>query len=107
MNTLEKLHRNGININLKDLQETIDKFGITEISVFGSVLTGNFKASSDIDLLIVFKNSENISLVDILEIQGTMGKLMGRFVDVVEPAGLVNPYRRKTILETKELIYGT
>jgi len=51
-------------------------------------------------------NSENISLYDIIDIQAYFEKLTQRAVDIVEPAGLRNPYRRNTILATKEILYA-
>ena len=78
---------------------------VKEISVFGSSIRNDFTSKSDVDFLIEFRNSEKISLFDILDIQDYLQSLTKRNVDIVEPAGLVNPYRKKAIMNSKEPLY--
>jgi nucleotidyltransferase family protein len=106
MNVFEKLRKNGITISQEDIKIIAEKYNIKEIAVFGSSIRDDFHSDSDIDLLIEFYNSENISLYDIIDIQVYFEKLMHRSVDIVEPAGLRNPYRREAILKTKEILYA-
>ena len=67
MNVFEKLRKNGIKISQEDIKIIAEKYNIKEISVFGSSIRDDFHSDSDIDLLIEFYNSENISLYDISE----------------------------------------
>lgn len=106
MNVFEKLRKNGIKISQKDIRIIAEKYNIKEIAAFGSSIRDDFHSDNDIDLLIEFYNSENISLYDIIDIQVYFEKLMHRSVDIVEPAGLRNPYRREAILKTKEILYA-
>ena len=105
MNILEKLEKNGINISFSDIKIIVERYDIKELSIFGSSLRGDFNHDSDIDLLIEFKNSQNISLFDIIDIQEYFEKITKRSVDIVEPAGLKNPYRKESILNSKEVLY--
>ena len=104
MSAFEKLRKNGINISEKDIKIIAAKYSIKEISVFGSSIRDEFDTDSDIDLLIEFYNSETISLYDIIDIQEYFEKITQRPVDIVEPEGLLNPYRRENILN-KSYIY--
>ena len=104
--TYHKLNKNGLNISEKDLNDIAKKYGVKEISVFGSALRDDFTPQSDLDLLIEFTDSQNISLFDIIDIQDFFSKLTNRNVDIVEPASLKNPYRKKAILSSKEVLYS-
>jgi uncharacterized protein len=105
MDVLEKLNRNGITISFADIEKIARKYDINELSVFGSALRNDFDQESDIDFLIEFKKSENISLIDIIEIKEYLESITKRRVDIVEPAGLKNPYRKEAILRTREILY--
>ena len=105
MTVFEKLSNNGIDLTHKDLEYIISKYNIKEISVFGSSIRNDFTSESDVDFLIDFRNSEEISLFDILDIQDYLQNITKRNVDIVEPAALVNPYRRKAIMNSRELLY--
>lgn len=105
MTGIEKLSENGVSISQKDIDIIVARYNIKELSVFGSSIRNDFTEKSDIDLLIVFKDSEKISLMDLIDIQDYFEKLTKRTVDIVEPAGLKNPYRREAILNSKVLLY--
>ena len=105
MTVFEKLSNNGIDLTHKDLEYIISKYNVKEISVFGSSIRNDFTSESDIDFLIEFRNSEKISLFDILDIQDYLQNITKRNVDIVESAGLVNPYRREAIMNSREPLY--
>ena len=106
MDPLAKLEKNGIYISNRDIEYIVNKFNIKELSIFGSCIRDDFNKNSDIDLIVVFNESERISLFDLMEIQEYFETLVKRDVDIVEPDSLHNPYRRKTILDSKEIIYA-
>jgi len=105
MTAFEKLSNNGIYLTRKNLEYIISKYNIKEISVFGSSIRNDFTSESDVDFLIEFRNSEEISLFDILDIQDYLQNITKRNVDIVEPASLVNPYRKETIMNSREPLY--
>ena len=106
MTAFEKLRKNGIIISEEDIRKIVMKYQIKEIAVFGSSIRDNFDDDSDIDMLIEFHHSEAISLYDIIDIQEYFEKITKRAIDIVEPAGLCNPYRQAHILKTKEILYA-
>ena len=92
MTAFGKLSNNGIHLTHKNLEYIISKYNIKEISVFGSSIRNDFTSESDIDFLIEFRNSDEISLFDI---QDYLQNITKRNIDIVEPAGLINPYKKK------------
>ena len=64
----------------------------------------DFTEESDVDLVIVFKNSREISFFDLMDIENFFESRLGRKIDLVEPAGLRNPIRKKAIMESKEIL---
>jgi len=105
MTAIEKMRRNGISIDDKTIYDVASKYNLKELSVFGSSIRDDFTETSDVDLVIVFKNSREISLFDLMDIQEFFESKFSRKVDLVEPDGLRNPIRRKAIMESKEILY--
>ncbi|MDA8410049.1 MAG: nucleotidyltransferase domain-containing protein [Treponema sp.] len=82
------------------------KYRMKELSLFGSVLRDDFSDKSDIDLLVQFDENVELSLFDLFEIREAFEKAFGREVDLIEKAGLRNPYRRDRILSTAKVVYA-
>lgn len=82
------------------------RWKITELAFFGSVLRDDFRPDSDVDVLVTFAPDAQWSLFDLVEMQDTLGEMLGRKVDLIEKRGLRNPFRRYEILRTKEVVYA-
>ena len=82
------------------------KWKITELAVFGSVLRDDFRPESDVDVLVSFTDDAHWSLYDWVDMQEELKGMLGRDVDLVEKKGLHNPFRRYAILTTKQVIYA-
>ena len=82
------------------------KWKITELAVFGSVLRDDFRPESDVDVLVSFTDDAHWSLYDWVDIQEELKGMFGRDVDLVEKKSLHNPFRRHAILTTKQVIYA-
>ncbi len=65
----------------KHKEELRRKYNIKEIGVFGSYARGEQKKSSDIDILVEFK--EPIGFFKFLELEEQIGKFLGVKVDLV------------------------
>jgi len=105
MTAIEKMRKNGISIDDETIYNIASKYNLKELSVFGSSIRDDFTDASDVDLVIVFQNSREISLFDLMDIQEFFESRFSRKVDLVEPDGLRNPIRRKAIMESKEILY--
>ena len=94
---------------LEDIAGFCQRWHIIEFSLFGSVLRDDFSSESDIDVLIEFEPDcvlglEFVSMADELE------SMFGRPVDVLTRSAVErseNYIRRKSILESTELVYAT
>ena len=71
-------------------------FGVREIGVFGSLVRGELKEDSDIDILVEFEKP--IGLLRFIELEDFLSRLVGRKVDLVSKKAL-KPYIGKHILE--------
>ncbi|MEW5817192.1 MAG: nucleotidyltransferase domain-containing protein [Spirochaetota bacterium] len=82
------------------------KYRIKELALFGSILRDDFNDRSDIDILVEFDPEVDYSLFDLMEIKEEFSKVLKRHVDLIEKAGLRNPYRKEKILRTARTIYA-
>ena len=87
-------------------EELASSFGVSEIGVFGSVASGTANEKSDVDVLVTFHPDARWSLFDFVDMQEELKALFGRDVDLVETEGLRNPFRRRSILRSREVIHA-
>ena len=84
--------------------------GIKRLAVFGSALRSDFGPDSDIDLLVEFEQGRTPDLLDLGGMETELSRMFGREVDFVSRRGVeasLNHLRRKSILESTEIIYGS
>lgn len=77
--------------------------GVTKAALFGSVVRGELKRNSDIDVLVQFKPGK--SLFDLVGLKLDLEAQLKRKVDVVTYRAL-HPLLRDRILKEQQLIYG-
>ena len=79
---------------------------IKKLSLFGSVLSDRFNDSSDIDILIEFKNFEDTpGLFEFIAIQEELSHMFGgRKIDLVT-IGALRDHLRKEIIDSAEVQY--
>jgi predicted nucleotidyltransferase len=90
------------------IQDFCQKWKVTELSLFGSVLREDFRSSSDIDVLVSFEPAARWSLMAMVEMQDELEKISGRKVDLVERSAIErseNYIRRRHILASAEPFY--
>lgn len=100
--------RTRINVTDNELAEFCQRWKITELSVFGSVLRDDFGPHSDIDLLVRYDPEAHWSIFDHIGIETKLASLVGRNVDLVIKEGIEksdNWIRRRNILGSAELVY--
>lgn len=85
------------------------KWQISELALFGSVLRDDFRPDSDIDILVTFTPTAPWTLLDLVNMEYELEDLLGREVDLIEKPALeksTNWIRRNEILETAQVIYS-
>ena len=90
-----------------EIAEFCRQHRVVEFGFFGSILRDDFRPDSDVDVLITFAPDAQPSLMDLVLMQDELGRLFGRDVDLVEKPGLRNPFRRREILRTVEMVYAS
>lgn len=80
---------------------------VEKIYLFGSAVTSNFTATSDVDFLVKFKTMElSEYFQNYLNLKEKLEKLFGRNVDLLEVQTLKNPILKSAVNKSKKLIYG-
>lgn len=100
------MNYHGIDISQDLLARLCRKWKVKELSLFGSVLREDFSESSDVDVLVSFNAAATWSLWDLMEMKEELEGLFGRSVDLVEKEALRNPWRRREILSSYEVVYA-
>lgn len=84
---------------LKKLKPILKKeFKVENIGVFGSYIKGEEKKESDLDILVEFKKSTNLSLLDFISCENYLSEVLGIKVDLVEKS-VLKPRIGKHILK--------
>lgn len=100
---MHKLIKNKLD-ELKQICETYD---VKTLYVFGSACTNKFNDSSDIDIMVSFKDISIEKYTDnYFELHHKLNKLFHRKIDLLTENSLSNPYFIESIEETKELLYA-
>lgn len=95
-----------IEIPRDQIEAFCHRWKITEFALFGSALREDFRPDSDIDVLVSFAEDVRWSLLHLVTMQQELEEIFGRAVDLVERQALRNPFRRHSILTTKEVVYA-
>ena len=86
------------------------KWRITELALFGSVLREDFRPDSDVDVLVTFADDAEWGLLAHLRMQQELITLLQRPVDLISKHALersANWVRREAILNTAQVIITT
>ncbi len=81
----------------------LEPYGVKRLALFGSVVRGEQKPKSDIDILVDFEvpRRKPLGLFKWIELEDELGKRLGRKVDLVSNAGLskyIRPYVEKEMV---------
>lgn len=96
-----------IDKNIDRIRTLCNKHKVTRLFVFGSILTDKFKKTSDIDFLVDFEGIDLYDYADnYFDFKKSLETLLKREVDLLENNAIKNPYLRKSIDSSKQLIYG-
>ncbi|MBT9258568.1 MAG: nucleotidyltransferase family protein [Clostridiales bacterium] len=94
----------GVEIPEEQIAQFCQRYGIRELSLFGSVLRDDFGSYSDIDVLVDFAPGKAVSLFQLMDMEDELSQMLGRKVDlVVKPA--LRGRVRDSILNNREVMY--
>ncbi len=80
------------------------KYSIRKLSLFGSVLRDDFRADSDVDVLVEFEPGQSPDLLDFVAMQDELSDIMGREVDL-NTAGFLSRHFRQKVVESAQAVY--
>ncbi|MEN9222663.1 MAG: nucleotidyltransferase domain-containing protein [Thermostichus sp. BF3_bins_97] len=108
----EKTIYERLTLTPEDLADFCKQHHILELSLFGSILRDDFRADSDIDMLVTFDHSANphLSLMDLVGMEYQLEEMVDREVDLIDKRSIIdsgNWIRRKNILNTAQVIYAS
>lgn len=83
----------------EDIRQVVEKYRTRNPRIFGSVLRGEDKEDSDLDLLV--DPTPETTLMDIARIQNRLQKLLGIPVDVLTPKALPDTFRDRVLAEAE------
>lgn len=78
---------------------------IQELRLFGSVLRQDFRADSDIDLLVKFEPGAKVGLLALAQMELELSELLGRRADLRTAADL-SQYFRQDVLDSAAVLYA-
>ena len=81
------------------IAEFCKRHRIRRLSLFGSVLRGDFGPDSDIDILVEFEFGTRVGLITLAGLELELGEIIGRKVDLNTPGFLSKYYRDRIINE--------
>ena len=93
--------------HIKEIQKLCNKYYVTELYVFGSILNDKFSKDSDVDFLVKFAGVDPKEYFDnYMDLKENLEKVLSRQVDLVETQTLKNPILKRSINRNKVILYG-
>ena len=94
-----------IDVDKEKIAAFCEKHGIRRLALFGSVLTGDFKPDSDVDVLVEFKPGVSVGF-KIFAIEEELSQMLGgRKIDLIYEKYL-DPRLKDSVLKSMEIQYA-
>lgn len=87
------------------LAEVCRRYGVKELSLFGSAVRGEMRPESDIDIMVEFEPGVRVGVILFESLAGELEALAGRRVDLVTKHGL-KPWVRPEVLKDARVVYA-
>lgn len=93
----------------KRLEEICKRHNVRELFIFGSAIRRDFNSEkSDIDFLVSFKKMTYTEHADsYFGLLKDLEEFFGLSVDLLEPEAVKNPYLKKSIEESRVIVYSS
>lgn len=90
----------------EQIREICLRYGVRELSLFGSIARGDFDDDSDVDLLVEFDPESEVGFLTLSRLQRELAAIMQRPVDLVPKLGL-KPVIKQYVLAGTEPLYAS
>jgi uncharacterized protein len=97
-----------ISVDQRALEAFCERWGVSELDLFGSVLRDDFRPDSDVDVLVSFAEDHRPTLLTLAQMENELHQLFGRRVDLVTRRSVQlsdNYIRREQILRHRQPVY--
>lgn len=96
-------------ISQADIAAFCQRWNVSELALFGSVLRADFNDESDVDVLMTLKPGVSLRLSDLMQMEQELAAILGRKVDLGTRRSVEedpNYLRRREILGSAQVIYA-
>ena len=104
MNKCVDMVSNNVQKMIPKIQEFFAGQPVKKAWLFGSYSRGEETMDSDVDILVEYKDADNISLFTISRMINSLKKILNKRVDLVEE-GCLMPFAVNSVNEDRVLIY--
>ncbi len=94
---------NGVNFPMQRIDELCRQYGVARLSLCGSILRGDFRPESDVDILVEFHPGTRIGLIGVANLEAELSSAIGRRVDLRSPGDLSRYFRDDVVHQAKVL----
>jgi predicted nucleotidyltransferase len=102
---MQTLELGDTRIGGASLAEVCRRYGVKELSLFGSAARGEMRQNSDVDIMVEFEPGVRVGLIKFEDLAEELGALIGRRVDLVTKRGL-KPWVRPEVVKDVRVIYA-
>lgn len=96
-----------IDLQTPQLKEVCRRYAVSELYVFGSIVTGRMHAESDLDFMVRFEPSGPTGAFDrFMGLKEALELLYGRRVDLLTLKPFRNPVFQAEVDQNKTLLYA-
>ncbi len=95
----------SITVNHAKIEAFCQKHHIRKLAFFGSVLREDFRADSDVDVLVDFEAGQEPGLIGLARIERELSELLGRRADLRTLEDL-SRYFRDEVVANAQVIYA-
>ena len=90
---------------IHDIAELCEEFGVERLELFGSAATGEVEEANDIDFIVRFADRSLGYATRYLDFAEALEELLDRKVDLVTERSIQNPYFRRSVDASRQVIY--
>jgi predicted nucleotidyltransferase len=94
---------NGVTFPMDRIAELCRRYGAARLSLFGSILRDDFRADSDVDILVEFAPTTRIGLIGVAALEADLSNAIGRRVDLRSKDDLSKYFRDEVVASARPL----